>query len=347
MFENNKESCGTLYRIINDICNGSRRNVNCTLTLLDTVYSLYLVKGSEYSGLSEYLDVFTKLSEAAIKAGWFVADERLRDMMIADLKSSGKSGSYLFKKLEDWKDALKIGTKVTEEVIEKTDLGKKALNDRYLAGVFVRRAGERCTNYRREQSNQYTIGTDNYAQSVTQAYIAMEQWQPPKLLNYKSKTLNKEVSGTMNMVNTSEVTCFNCERKGHVNKECTFDTKEDGSPLNTREEKKKIYDDFARKRRERQRANRKNDNNGANTEEGNVCLLDSATIPNEGDIMSFEDAIAQVCDHDGHLFSIDSYVIDLRGSNSAYNYASESNCKSFEVLLDNQSTCDVIVNNIF
>jgi len=42
-----------------------------------------------------------------------------------------------------------------------------------------------------------------------------------------------------------------------------------------------------------------------------------------------------------------STVIDLRVSNSAYNYASESNCKSFEVLLDNQSTCDVIVNNLF
>ena len=38
------------------------------------------------------------------------------------------------------------------------------------------------------------------------------------------------------MMNTSEVTCFNCERKGHVSKECTFDTKEDGSALNTREE---------------------------------------------------------------------------------------------------------------
>ena len=63
--------------------------------------------------------------------------------------------------------------------------------------------------------------------------------------------------------------------------------------------------------------------------------------------MSFEDAIAQECDHDGHLFNIDSYINDLRGSNSAYNYASESNYKSFEVLLDNQSTCDVIVNNLF
>jgi len=45
------------------------------------------------------LDVFTKISEGAIKAGWSVADERLRDMMIADLKSSGKVGSDLFKKL--------------------------------------------------------------------------------------------------------------------------------------------------------------------------------------------------------------------------------------------------------
>ena len=42
------------------------------------------------------------------------------------------------------------------------------------------------------------------------------------------------------MVNTSELTCFNCERKGHVSKDCTFDTIEDGSPLNTRQEKKKF-----------------------------------------------------------------------------------------------------------
>jgi len=45
--------------------------------------------------------------------------------MIADLKSSGEAGSDLFKKLEGWKDALKIGTKVTEEVIEKIDLKKR------------------------------------------------------------------------------------------------------------------------------------------------------------------------------------------------------------------------------
>jgi len=101
-----------------------------------------------------------------MKAGWSVADERLRDMIIADLKSSRKAGSDLFKKLEDWKDAMKIGTKVTEEVIKKIHLGKKALNDRYLAGVFVRRAGKRCTNYRREEINQYAVSTDNYAHSL-------------------------------------------------------------------------------------------------------------------------------------------------------------------------------------
>ena len=70
---------------------------------------------------------------------------------------------------------MKIGTKVTEEVIKKIDLGKNALNDRYLAGVFVRRSGEHYTNYRREQSNRYAVGTDNYAHSVTQAYTTMEQ----------------------------------------------------------------------------------------------------------------------------------------------------------------------------
>jgi len=64
----------------------------------------------------------------------------------------------------------------------------------------------------------------------------------------------------MNMVNTSELTCFNCERKGHVSKDCTFDTIEDGSPLNTRQEKKKFYDDITRKRRERQRSNRESGN---------------------------------------------------------------------------------------
>jgi len=54
MIEYNKESCGALYRIVNDLCNGAGRTLNCTLTMLDTVYyNMHLIKGSEYSGLSE------------------------------------------------------------------------------------------------------------------------------------------------------------------------------------------------------------------------------------------------------------------------------------------------------
>ena len=42
----------------------------------------------------------------------------------------------MFKKLEDWKDAMKIGTKVNEEVIKKIDLGKK----RFIQIIVVNKA---------------------------------------------------------------------------------------------------------------------------------------------------------------------------------------------------------------
>jgi len=64
MIENKKESCGALYRICNDLCNGAGRTLNCTLTLLDTVYSMHLIKVANilnYQNIWMYLPNYLRL----------------------------------------------------------------------------------------------------------------------------------------------------------------------------------------------------------------------------------------------------------------------------------------------
>lgn len=159
-----------LYRIINDLCNGGGKTLNSALTLMYAVYNLHYVSGNDYIGLSEYLDAFLNLGDAATKAGWSAADDLHRDLMIADLCKNGNTHIELFTKLKTWQDAMAVGVTISDATLKDIKAGKDALNKRYLAGLYVQRAGKRFANYRRKQNNSYAVGNDNYAHDVTQAY---------------------------------------------------------------------------------------------------------------------------------------------------------------------------------
>jgi len=73
-----------------------------------------------------------------------------------------------------------------------------------------------------------------------------------------------------------------------------------------------------------------------------------SAIESTDDLPDFEQAILDEDEHDGQGYLQDMMIIDLRGKNHVYNQTgSHKSMKLFDLLLDSQSTCDVIVNGIF
>lgn len=188
--------------------------------------------------------------------------------------------------------------------------------------------------------------------------ITTEQWQLlyiPK--NKDTKTEPKSIKGDINNIcgNVEEPKCFDCLRVGHVIKDCTFATKEDGSPLNTPEEKKRMYNDYAKEKRKKE-CTAKKGTKGRDVDRS-TNFTDTDIVSNvPEDLPTFERSpLAE----DKFSFNIKGVIInrnkaeiqvDLGDTKLVYNSAPKQTVTAldrlFEVLLDNQSTCDVFINTI-
>ena len=135
--------------------------------------------------------------------------------------------------------------------------------------------------------------------------------------------------------------CFRCGRENCVGaRDCKYDKKEDGSPVNSEDESRKLlkeYQESVKSKRE-----------SKESEETGVQLYMNIEI-----VPTFEEAIEQEDPHDGYchvayLFSQEGEVEeDLTSyTNHVYNQSS-TKLGLFEVLLDSQSTSDVFVNPAF
>jgi hypothetical protein len=139
------------------------------------------------------------------------------------------------------------------------------------------------------------------------------------------------------------VSCISCDRIGHVRKECKHETKENGDPLNTKEEIDKKYEILAAAKKIRM-ASRKS------SEATQYFMGGSEVVDVEDDIPSFEEAIAGEDEHDGQSYAMydgnsSEIIVDLRDKNHVFNQTgSHKSMNLFDILCDNQSTCDVIVN---
>lgn len=347
-----------LFDVIQRICHGSTHHQNCFMSAMESVYNFHLIKGDEYSDGSQYLEAFEKRYEIMERTGWSIASMEMRDMYIKQFEEKRMTDHPSYKKLTDWKATLLLDGNVD---LDKIAAGMKVINDKYKAYVYMKRAGFKYENFRIELRNSFDSGTDNFPDNVTEASRRLESWRPMYVAKVKEKDTASqfqqtgEVDGEQHWEKGSaeekeflkKVSCILCDRKGHLRKECKFDTKEDGSNLNTKADMDKKYEQFAAAKAKRWSSKQSG--------EASQHFMGGEIIDND-DLPSFEEAILEENEHDGQAYvqftnetihngNSSEIIVDLREKNHVFNQTgSHKSMNLFDILCDNQSTCDVIVN---
>ena len=309
--------------------------------------------------MSQYLESFEKRYEIITRSGWSVASPDMRDLYIKELESKCMKDHPSYKKLIDWKtESAIIASGGTFDAAKLAD-GMEVINDKYKAYVFVKRAGFKYENFRIDLKNDFDAGKDTFPDNIVEASRRLDNWRPmyvPK--DVKKATQfhqSSDASGEQHYeqnngsgnVDNSGIVCFKCERSGHFTKECTHEKKENGDALNDKEGIQKMYDEKAAAKAAMFKARQANKDKKKAEETGTGHFMNSEIETTE-ELPPFEQAILEEDEHDAQGYLQDTVVIDLRGKNHVYNQTgSHKSMKLFDVLLDSQSTCDVIVNGIF
>jgi hypothetical protein len=346
-----------LYRVIQRICHGSTNNANCFMAAMESVYNFHLIKGDEYADSSSYLESFEKRYEIIERVGISYASVEMRDLYIKELEEKRMTDHPSYKKMVEWRAAqAAIVNKSTWDPQCIVD-GMEAINQKYKAYVFVKRAGFKYENFRIELENSFEAGNDNFPDDVVEASRRLDNWRPLYVAKAKEKPAatqfqqQGEVEGEQHWEKGSpeekeylkNVSCMACDRKGHVRKECKHDTKEDGSDLNTKAEIDKKYEELAVARKARWESRQSG-------EASQHFMGGSEVIDTEEELPSFEEAVIGEDEHDGQSYVMydgnsSEIIVDLRDKNHVFNQTgSHKSMNLFDILCDNQSTCDVIVN---
>ncbi|OEU10337.1 hypothetical protein FRACYDRAFT_247347 [Fragilariopsis cylindrus CCMP1102] len=352
-----------LYAKIQSICHGSTHHQNCFVSVMESVYNFHLIKGDDYADRSQYLEAFESRYDLMEKTGWSVASIDMRDAYIKELEEKRMKDHPSYMKLVDWRDAPMVpsGSFAIYDVA-KMSVGMKVLSDKYKAYVYVKRAGFKYENFRIELRNEFDAGKDNFPDNVTEASRRLDSWRPmfvaPTAKAEKAKGSQFQQKGESEGVgeqhwekgsaeekeHQKNMSCVKCDRKGHLKSDCKNDTKEDGSPLNTKEVIEKKFDDIAAAKKIRL-AKEKEEGTGSQHFMGSSIISD--------DVPSFEEAILDENEHDGQTYvqfesigNSSDIIVDLREKNHVFNQTgSHKSMNIFDILCDNQSTCDVIVNS--
>jgi hypothetical protein len=157
---------------------------------------------------------------------------------------------------------------------------RQTAHERYLAFVFMKRAGYKYEELRIKLENDWSAGINTYPETVDDVYTRLETFRDTKKLirdaisstrndrsdnnnNSKSTTglsfnqtgsdapkkdLSKAqetatVPGGEQKTNWSkDKKCFKCLRIGHITKFCNYTKKKNGDPVNTNEERQVHWD---------------------------------------------------------------------------------------------------------
>jgi hypothetical protein len=346
-----------LYKVIQRICHGSTHHNNCLRAAMEAVYNFHLIKGDDYTDGTQYLEAFEKRYDIMEKTGWSFASTELRDAYIIELQDKRMTDHPSYKKMIEWRaaQAAMVSKSTTWDPQIIVD-GMDVINEKYKAYVYVKRAGWQYKNLRIELQNAFDAGNDNFPNDIIEANRRLDNWRAPYVAKQKEIVSDKalqfhqksEVGGEQHYEKSSDadrtgIVCFKCDRPGHYTKECTHDKKDNGDALNNKEAIDKMYQDRADAKREKWKATEK----AKDTASGDQHFMGGEII-SSGDIPEFEQAILEEDEFDGQGFMQDTLIIDVRGKNHVFNQTgNHKSLKLFDMLIDSQSTCDIIVNGIF
>jgi hypothetical protein len=352
-----------LYRVIQRICHGTTNHANCFMSAMESVYNFHLIKGDDYTDSSAYLESFEKRYDIIERIGVSYASAEMRDLYIKELEEKRMTDHPSYKKMIEWRAAqasmIKNSTYDPQVIVD----GMDAINQKYKAYVFVKRAGFKYENFRIELQNSFEAGNDNFPDDIIEASRRLDNWRAPVTRQIKDSPKEKDKAlqfqqhgdvdgdqhyekgdtGDSGSADRSYITCFKCDRSGHYTKECTHDKKENGDALNNKEAIDKLYQE----RLDMKRAKYNKNNKDKEEVGGSQNFMGSEVIESD-DLPNFEEAILEEEEHDGQAYMQDTMFIDLRGKNHVFNQTgTHKSLNLFDVLCDSQSTCDVIVNGIF
>jgi hypothetical protein len=246
-----------LLKIISGICNSTTTISHYILRMMESNYNLHYINGKGME-LSKYATVFEERTKVAEQCG----------------NDYGSIGAQLAIKQEI--DAAYTGDKRLKECKEMLKHTKHTAHERYLAFVFMKRAGYRYEELRIKLENDWSAGVNTYPEMVDDVYTRLETFRDSKKLicdasssarNDRSDNSNsKSTTGMSFNQNSSDGNdsskknpsdektnwskdkkCFKCERIGHITQFCNFDKKENGDAINTNEQHQVHWDKMGEK----------------------------------------------------------------------------------------------------
>ena len=329
----NQTNVTKLLAIIKRLCSGPAVVENPQHSVLESLFNVLFIKGDDYDTLEEYTSVFTQRAEVAEQFGWCFASDKLRDLCVAENKAQKKNSPFATV-LASWQSADQQGNlddAVLEAVRQKEIVaGKEALHESMKAQIYLRRSGFRYLGLRKELSNDYTKGNDNYATTMERQRVMIAFYKPmhvpkkespvtPGNQNLqkgaqpggKSDKQNDGGTSAQHLSSSDVKECFRCEQKGKCSAHnCTETTKEDGSPVNSEEV---IKERCVVKRKASLAAYAKRNNVG-----GSQHFMGSEVVP------TFEEVIAdkepyENWYYEGHAFVQKNIHVDIRNTGHLFN----------------------------
>ena len=167
---NTKDSC-SLFKIITKICNRVSTIDHVPTSFVESLYSLMDMSGDKMS-LSDYYEHFTARRRAASSIGLTFDSTKLQAHMLQAQEKKMEAGST---ELVEWSKTVETNT-----------------DDEIYANIFIKQAGIRFAECRREMYNNYTFGTDQIPTTVDDAYALLQNYEgSAKFIQHQIKQSKK------------------------------------------------------------------------------------------------------------------------------------------------------------
>ena len=116
-----KGKAGALKLAIETVTYAACAHENVYLNLIGSVLDLFLVRGQDYKTLGDYQLGFERRAEVASRCGFEIANTKLRDLRMKELKKLGAEMGAEYRALEEWESDEADTGKVSESGQGVTD----------------------------------------------------------------------------------------------------------------------------------------------------------------------------------------------------------------------------------